>query len=378
MVLPISEQPVPGFQVRHPIIAALDLLGRRWMLRILWELRHGPMGFRALQAICDQMPPSTLSQRLSLLQSTGLISQTEKHTYSLTGTGRELLKALAPLQAWAQQWADQLRISEETGRVSTDLERMKGTANMTSSHPGQPTLISIAPRSLVRDMQQALAFYEQLGFVTTYHDEGFAIVERDGIALHFNASDDEEPPQDHLLGWIGVTNIEALYQQYVPTGAIQSPLQVQPWGRKEFVLCDPDHHLLIFEERIPVTSSHPGQPTLISMTPRVPVADMEQALAFYAQLGFATTERSGASAMVERDGISLHFHVAAGHSVCWIGVTHIEALYQQYVPTGAIQSPRVTSQPWGMKEFFLSDPFRTLLLFGESIPEEESSPERGE
>jgi hypothetical protein len=45
---------------------------------------------------------------------------------------------------------------------------------------------------------------------------------------------------------------------------------------------------------------------------------------------------------------------------------------KEYVPTGAIQSP-LTSQPWGMKEFFLCDPFGNLLLFGENIPEEESS-----
>ena len=125
-----------------------------------------------------------------------------------------------------------------------------------------------------------------------------------------------------------------------------------------------------------MTSSHPSQPTLISIAPRVPVGDMDQTLAFYAQLGFTTTSRDGEVAMVERDGISLHFTVSEGHSVCWIGVTNIEALYQQYVPTGAIQSP-LTSQPWGMKEFFLCDPFRNLLLFGESIPEEESSTQQG-
>ena len=247
---------------------------------------------------------------------------------------------------------------------------------MSASQERQPTLDSIAPRSLVADMEQALAFYGQLGFVTTYHDEGFAIVERDGVALHFNASEDEKPVNDHVLGWIGVTNIEALYQQYVPTGALQSPLQVQPRGMKEFCLRDPNRNLLIFGERIPVTSSHPSQPTLLSIAPRVPVGDMEQALAFYAQLGFATTSRDGEFAIVERDGISLHFNVSEGHSVCWIGVTNIEALYQQYVPTGAIQSP-LRVQPWGMKEFVLCDPFRSLLLFGESIPEEESSTQQG-
>jgi len=122
--------------------------------------------------------------------------------------------------------------------------------------------------------------------------------------------------------------------------------------------------------------SQNDQPTLISIAPRFPVGEMEQALAFYAQLGFATTYRDGEFAMVERDGISLHFNVSAGHSVCWIGVTNIEALYQQYLPTGAIQSP-LTSQLWGMKEFFLCDPFRNLLLFGESIAEEESSMQQG-
>src|SRR6266568_4260957 len=130
------------------------------------------------------------------------------------------------------------------------------------------------------------------------------------------------------------------------------------------------------KEHEPMSTFQERQPTLISIAPRFPVGDMEQALAFDAQLGFATTYRDREFAIVERDGISLHFNVSEGHSVCWIGVTNIEALYQQYVPTGAIQSP-LTSQPWGMKEFFLCDPFRNLLLFGESIPEEESSTHQG-
>lgn len=125
-----------------------------------------------------------------------------------------------------------------------------------------------------------------------------------------------------------------------------------------------------------MSSSQNDQPTLISIAPRFPVGDMEQALAFYAQLGFTTDYRDGEFAIVERDGISLHFNVADGHSVCWIGVTNIEALYQQYLLTDAIRSP-LTSQPWGMKEFFLCDPFRNLLLFGESIPEEDGSTQQG-
>jgi uncharacterized glyoxalase superfamily protein PhnB len=111
-------------------------------------------------------------------------------------------------------------------------------------------------------MEQALAFYGQLGFATTYHDEGFAIVERDGIALHFNVSDPtQEPPKGRSVCWIGVTNIEALYQHYLPTGAIQSPppLQATPWGTKEFWLCDPFRTILIFGERIPEGESNTEQ-----------------------------------------------------------------------------------------------------------------------
>src|SRR5260370_730493 len=126
-----------------------------------------------------------------------------------------------------------------------------------------------------------------------------------------------------------------------------------------------------------MSASQERQPTLDSIAPRSLVRDMQQALPFYAHLRFATSSREGEFTIVERDGIGLHFTVAEGHRVCWIGVTNIEALYQQYLPTGAIQSPQVTSQPWGMKELFLCDPFRNLLLFGESIPEEESSTQQG-
>jgi hypothetical protein len=124
---------------------------------------------------------------------------------------------------------------------------------MSVSQESQPTLDSVAPRFLVGDMEQALAFYGQLGFVTPYHDEGFAILKRDGIALQFNVSDPtHEPPQEGCrVCYISVTNIGALYQQYLPTGALRSPIQTTDWGTKGFWLCDPFRNILIFEENIP-------------------------------------------------------------------------------------------------------------------------------
>jgi len=246
MSLPIPQRPVPGFQTSYPIVAALDLLGRRWILRILWELRTGPMGFRALQALCDQMSPSLLSQRLSVLQTTGLIHHSEEGLYYLTDVGRALLQAIAPLQAWAEQWAQQLNVQEETERAQTHQERSR--PQMSSAPSSQPTFTSIAPRFVVSDLEQALAFYGHLGFQTTYHDEAFAIVERDGIDLHLNYSPDG--PKRHSVCWIGVTNSDALYQQYLPTNAVRSPLEAKPYGLKEFSVRDPFGNLLLFAERI--------------------------------------------------------------------------------------------------------------------------------
>jgi len=83
----------------------LDLLGRRWILRILWELRSGSLGFRALQARCGKMSPSVLSQRLRDLQNARIVEPDEGADYRLTARGVELLAALLPLDRWAEAWA---------------------------------------------------------------------------------------------------------------------------------------------------------------------------------------------------------------------------------------------------------------------------------
>jgi hypothetical protein len=129
---------------------------------------------------------------------------------------------------------------------------------MSSEQSRQPTFLSIAPRFVVHDMEQALAFYGQLGFRTTYHDEHFAIVERDRVDLHLNCYPDS--PKSYAVCWIGVTNSDALYQQYLPTNAVRSPLEAKPYGLKEFSVRDPFGNLILFAERIPEadTSSEQG------------------------------------------------------------------------------------------------------------------------
>jgi DNA-binding HxlR family transcriptional regulator len=101
--------PVRGSTTGRPLMAALDLLGRRWSLRILWELRDGPLGARPLRDRCDGMSPSVLYDRLRELTDAGLVVQRDDQSYELSEVGRSLGQALTPLERWAQRWAEATR-----------------------------------------------------------------------------------------------------------------------------------------------------------------------------------------------------------------------------------------------------------------------------
>jgi DNA-binding HxlR family transcriptional regulator len=85
-------------------MALFDLLGRRWTLRLLWELRGGAESFRALQDRCDRMSPSVLNQRLAELREAGVVERVAEGGYGLTPDGQELLRAMEPLYRWAGRW----------------------------------------------------------------------------------------------------------------------------------------------------------------------------------------------------------------------------------------------------------------------------------
>lgn len=88
-------------------MAALDLLGRRWSLRVLWELRAGPQGARALLARCSPMSSSVLYERLGELTDAGLVERDDQGAYVLTELGAALGTAIEPLDGWARRWAEQ-------------------------------------------------------------------------------------------------------------------------------------------------------------------------------------------------------------------------------------------------------------------------------
>jgi DNA-binding HxlR family transcriptional regulator len=97
---------VRGSQTGRPVMALLDLLGRRWALRVLWELRgREALTFRELQARCGGISSSVLNDRLSELREAAVVRTESAGGYRLTAEGEDLLQALAPLDAWAKRWA---------------------------------------------------------------------------------------------------------------------------------------------------------------------------------------------------------------------------------------------------------------------------------
>lgn len=95
---------VRGSQTGRPIMRLLDLLGRRWTLRIVWELREEPKRFRDLQDHIGASP-TIVNTRLAELREAKLVELDEAVGYRLTALGRELLQLFLPLHTWSEKWA---------------------------------------------------------------------------------------------------------------------------------------------------------------------------------------------------------------------------------------------------------------------------------
>jgi DNA-binding HxlR family transcriptional regulator len=99
-------------------MALMDLLGRRWTLRVIWELRDGRLTFRALQEACGGLSPTVLNQRVRELRESGLLEVEGAAGYALTPLGRELIDQVLPLVAWSTRWATALTRARGTPRSS--------------------------------------------------------------------------------------------------------------------------------------------------------------------------------------------------------------------------------------------------------------------
>jgi DNA-binding HxlR family transcriptional regulator len=102
----MKKTAVRGSRTGRPIMALLDLLGRRWTLRIIWELREDrALTSRAMRTACDEASPTIMQARLSELREAGLVELEPGDGYRLTGLGKELCENFQPLHRFAERWA---------------------------------------------------------------------------------------------------------------------------------------------------------------------------------------------------------------------------------------------------------------------------------
>ncbi|WP_353647789.1 helix-turn-helix domain-containing protein [Nakamurella sp. A5-74] len=120
--IPTPGHPVRGSTTGRPIMALFDLVGRRWALRVVWELLDGDATFRGLAHRCDDVSSSVLRDRLRDLTAAGIVERGDGG-YRLTVDGRELVELLRPLGQWSQRWAAREH-SVENGHARSSSEEV--------------------------------------------------------------------------------------------------------------------------------------------------------------------------------------------------------------------------------------------------------------
>ena len=101
--MPKSKNSVRGSSTGRPIMRLLDMLGKRWTLRIMWELRDQRLTFRELRESCDNVSPTSLNSRLKELRELGLVVHSDAG-YEYSQRGKELGEQLLELSHWANEW----------------------------------------------------------------------------------------------------------------------------------------------------------------------------------------------------------------------------------------------------------------------------------
>jgi hypothetical protein len=98
-------------------------------------------------------------------------------------------------------------------------------------------------------LAEALKFYtEQMGFQIDWQSDGGAGISRDGVSFNLVENSNREWV-DNASFSIGVTGLDALYEEYRNLAANVGPLEVKLWGRREFHMIVPSGVCLQFYER---------------------------------------------------------------------------------------------------------------------------------
>lgn len=106
-----AERRAAALRNESAATAALNVLGQKWVMRIVRALGERTQRFCELQDALGGANSATLSQRLKLLEDEGLVDRTMVSEvppwveYSLTTKGSDLRRAIVGIDRWADRWA---------------------------------------------------------------------------------------------------------------------------------------------------------------------------------------------------------------------------------------------------------------------------------
>lgn len=111
----------------------------------------------------------------------------------------------------------------------------------------------IEPVLPAADLDETVEFYTSLGFALGYDDregDGYVVLTMDGGALHFFQHDMLDATGNDAGAYLHVDNADLLHGRWAALGLGPdsiprlSPVEDKPWGKREFVLMDPDGNVL--------------------------------------------------------------------------------------------------------------------------------------
>ena len=111
--------------------------------------------------------------------------------------------------------------------------------------------IKVIPRLPARDLDLTREFFEQqLQFSLKGVFPDYLIMEKGEIELHFFHFPGLDPLTNYAMVYLRMEGgIDSLYQDFLQRNVPihpNGPLEIKPWGMKEFAILDPNHTLLTF------------------------------------------------------------------------------------------------------------------------------------
>lgn len=103
--------------------AALDVVGGKWKVLILWALRSGACRFGELRRSVHGISEKMLIQHLKEMELDGIVTRKDykevppRVEYALTSFGRSLWDALVPLCEWGQLHMERIGASKKECEV---------------------------------------------------------------------------------------------------------------------------------------------------------------------------------------------------------------------------------------------------------------------